>query len=62
MPPPKKKPTMVGRIIRRAPDPPDLQDVLSEIEDIKSTLDLIQYSIEEIKRKIDDLPGEIERS
>jgi hypothetical protein len=62
MPPPKKKPTPRGHIIRLAPDPPSLQDVLDEIDTLKDMLSTIHYSIEEIKRKIDDLPGEIERS
>ena len=62
MPPPKKKPTLRGTTIQLTPDPPDIQDVLNEIEDIKGTLASIQYSIGEIKRRLDDLPGEIERS
>ena len=62
MPPPKKKKSTLHHIVRLTPEPPDIQDVLDEIEDIKGTLDLIQYSIQEIKRKIDDLPEELERS
>jgi hypothetical protein len=57
---PKKKRTERGTPLD--PDPPTLQDVLNEIEDIKGALVLIQYSIGEINRKIDELPGEIERS
>ena len=62
MPPPKKNSTVRRRLVRIAPEPPDIQDVLKEIEDIKSTLDLIQYTLAEINRKIDALPDEIERS
>jgi len=57
---PKKKRTVRGT--RLEPDPPVLQDVLNEIEDIKGTLVSIQYAIGELTRKIDELPGEIERS
>lgn len=62
MPPPKKKPTLRGRIIRLAPDPPKIQDVLDEIDTLKDMLSSMQYSLGEINRKIDELPDEIERS
>ena len=60
MPTPKNKRTERGT--RLEPDPPTLQDVLDELVDIKGTLGLIQYSIGEINRKVDEISDEVERS
>ena len=62
MSPQKKKSTLRGHVVQLTSDPPSVQDVLDEIDNLKDTLTMLQYSIGEINRKIDELPGEIERS
>ena len=59
MPNPKKRLTARGTTVRFAPDPPDIQDVLEEISELKDLVGNTLNSVIAIKELIAELQREV---